>query len=216
MIRATAATGSAGRRDVARLRSKRFLDVVLATTALVILSPVLLILATAILVDSGWPPLFTQDRVGQYGERFRMWKFRTMRKGAEALREPLLAKNEAPPPTFKLRDDPRITRVGGLLRRASLDELPQLWNVVCGEMSLVGPRPPLPEEVEQYDDRASQRLRARPGLTCTWQIARRYRSDISFEEWVSMDLAYLERWTLLGDARLVLLTLLAVARLTGA
>jgi lipopolysaccharide/colanic/teichoic acid biosynthesis glycosyltransferase len=214
MIRAASATGSAGR-DIAQLRSKRFVDLVLATTALVILSPVLLALATAILIDSGWPPLFTQDRVGEHGKRFRMWKLRSMRKGAEALREPLIAKNEAPPPTFKLRDDPRITRVGGLLRRASLDELPQLWNVVRGEMSLVGPRPPLPEEVERYDDRAWQRLGARPGLTCTWQIARRYRSDISFEEWVSMDLAYLERWTLLGDARLMLLTLLAVARLTG-
>jgi len=215
MIRSAEGIGSTPRKGVARLRSKRFIDVVIAATALVILWPLVLAIGIAIIVDSGWPPLFAQERIGLRGRRFRMWKFRSMTRGADALRTPLLAMNEAPFPVFKLRDDPRITRVGKLLRRAGLDELPQLWNVVRGEMSLVGPRPPLPEEVERYDDWTWQRLAARPGVTCTWQIERRYRSDITFAEWVEMDLTYLDHWTLAGDLRLMLRTLRAIARLTG-
>lgn len=191
------------------------MDVVLASLGLLGLAPLFIVVSAAIIVDSGWPPLYTQERVGLLGRRFRMWKFRTMRRGAHELRSTLLSRNEAPFPVFKLHDDPRVTRVGRLLRRSSLDELPQLWNVLRGDMSLVGPRPPLPEEVAEYDARAFERLAARPGLTGTWQIERRRRDDITFDEWVSMDLAYLERWRLQDDLRLMLRTLGAVARMTG-
>jgi len=191
------------------------MDVVLASLGLIGLAPLFILVSAAIIVDSGWPPLYTPERVGLLGRRFRMWKFRTMRRGAHELRSTLSSRNEAPFPVFKLHDDPRVTRVGRLLRRSSLDELPQLWNVVRGDMSLVGPRPPLPEEVAEYDARAFQRLAARPGLTCTWQIERRRRDDITFEEWLCMDLAYLEGWRLLNDMRLMLRTVRAVARMTG-
>jgi len=191
------------------------MDVVLASLGLLGLAPLFILVSAAIIVDSGWPPLYRQERVGLFGRGFRMWKFRTMRRGAHELRSTLFSQNEAPFPVFKLHDDPRVTRVGRLLRRSSLDELPQLWNVVRGDMSLVGPRPPLPEEVAEYDTRALQRLTARPGLTGTWQIERRRRDDIGFDEWVSMDLAYLEGWRLQDDLRLMLRTLSAVARMTG-
>jgi lipopolysaccharide/colanic/teichoic acid biosynthesis glycosyltransferase len=200
---------------VLRSLSKRVIDLALAGLALVWLAPLFLGVSAAIVLDSGWPPLFAQERVGLFGARFRMWKFRTMRSGAEALQEDLAPRNEAPFPTFKLRDDPRVTRVGRLLRRSSLDELPQIWNVLRGEMSLVGPRPPLPQEVEHYDPTALQRLEARPGLTCTWQIERRRRPFISFEEWVRLDLAYLEDWSLVGDLRLILRTLALITWMSG-
>jgi lipopolysaccharide/colanic/teichoic acid biosynthesis glycosyltransferase len=191
------------------------MDLVLAAMGLIGLAPFFIFVSAAVIVDSGWPPLYTQERVGLLGRRFRMWKFRTMRRGAHELRSTLLSRNEAPFPVFKLHDDPRVTRVGRLLRRASLDELPQLWNVVRAEMSLVGPRPPLPDEVAEYDARALQRLAARPGLSCTWQIERRRRDDITFEEWLRMDLAYLDGWRLSDDIRLMLRTVGAVARMTG-
>jgi lipopolysaccharide/colanic/teichoic acid biosynthesis glycosyltransferase len=191
------------------------MDVAIASMGLIGLAPLFIFVSTAIIVDSGWPPLYTQGRIGLLGRAFRMWKFRTMRRGAHELRSALLARNEAPFPVFKLHDDPRVTRVGRLLRRSSLDELPQLWNVLRGEMSLVGPRPPLPEEVAEYDAHAFRRLAARPGLTGTWQIERRRRDDITFEEWVSMDLAYLDGWRFRDDLRLMLRTLAAVARMTG-
>src|SRR5688500_2062672 len=186
------------------------MDVALASLGLVGRALLRIVVRAAISVDSGWPPLYTQERVGLLGRGFRMWKFRTMRRGAHELRSTLLSRNEAPFPVFKLHDDPRVTRVGRLLRRSSLDELPQLWNVLRGDMSLVGPRPPLPEEVAEYDARAFQRLSARPGLTGTWQIERRRRDDITFDEWVSMDLAYLDGWRLLHDVRLLLRTVGAV------
>jgi len=189
------------------------MDVVLASIGLIGLAPFFIFVSAAIVIDSGWPPLYTQERVGLLGRRFRMWKFRTMRRGAHELRSLLLSRNEAPFPVFKLHDDPRVTRMGRLLRRSSLDELPQLWNVVRGDMSLVGPRPPLPEEVAEYDAHAFQRLAARPGLTCTWQVERRRRDDIGFDEWVGMDLAYLNGWRLRDDMRLMLRTIGAVARM---
>jgi lipopolysaccharide/colanic/teichoic acid biosynthesis glycosyltransferase len=191
------------------------MDVVLAAIGLMVLLPFFAIACAAIIIDSGWPPLYTQERVGLLGRRFRMWKFRTMWRGAHELRSSLLPRNEGPFPVFKLRDDPRVTRVGRLLRRSSLDELPQLWNVMRGDMSLVGPRPPLSEEVAEYDAHAVRRLSARPGLTCTWQVERRRRDDITFDEWVAMDLAYLDGWRLRDDVRLMLRTLGAVARMTG-
>jgi lipopolysaccharide/colanic/teichoic acid biosynthesis glycosyltransferase len=216
MIRPAIAPGSLSfPHEVARSRRKRLLDLIVASAGLVLVSPLVLVACAAIVLDSGWPPLFAQERIGLAGRPFRMWKFRTMTRGAERMRAPLLPRNEAPFPVFKLRDDPRITMVGRLLRRSSLDELPQLWNVARGEMSLVGPRPPLPEEVAQYDPRARERLSARPGLTCTWQIERRRRSDITFDEWVEMDLAYLEDWSLSRDVSLLIATVGAVMSLRG-
>jgi lipopolysaccharide/colanic/teichoic acid biosynthesis glycosyltransferase len=134
---------------------------------------------------------------------------------AEASREKYKDLNAAPFPAFKIRDDPRITRVGGFLRRSSLDELPQLWNVVRGEMSMVGPRPPLPEEVAHYDDFALQRLAVRPGITCLWQLDRRHRADSTFREWVEKDLEYIRHWSLGTDLVLICRTAVAVLRMTG-
>jgi len=216
MIRRVIAPGSVSlTHELVRSRRKRLFDLVVASAGLVLVSPLVLVACSAIVLDSGWPPLFAQERIGLAGRSFRMWKFRTMTRGAEHIRAPLLARNEAPFPVFKLRDDPRITTVGRLLRRSSLDELPQLWNVVRGEMSLVGPRPPLPEEVAQYDARARKRLAVRPGITCTWQIERRRRSDITFDEWIDMDLAYLDDWDLSRDVRILIATVGAVRSMRG-
>jgi lipopolysaccharide/colanic/teichoic acid biosynthesis glycosyltransferase len=216
VIRSAVARGSACEQAAARSGTKRYLDVAGAALGLALLGPLLAALAVAVVLDSGWPPLFGQTRVGTGGRIFRMWKLRTMSGDAERQRAALLPLNEAPFPVFKLRDDPRITRVGRLLRRASLDELPQLWNVLRGEMSLVGPRPPLPDEVRRYDAIALGRLAGPPGMTCTWQIERRLRAGVSFEEWVRMDLDYLEaRWDLRTDLHLIARTLGAIARLTG-
>lgn len=216
MIRAAEPLGSASEQARGRSWAKRCLDVAGAAIGLVLLSPLLGALAVAVVLDSGWPPFFGQIRVGVGGRTFTMWKLRTMSSDAERRRESLLCRNEAPFPVFKLREDPRVTRVGRLLRRASLDELPQMWNVLRGDMSLVGPRPPLPEEVRRYDATARRRLGGPPGMTCTWQIERRLRSDISFEEWVQLDLRYLAaRWDPRTDLRLIARTLTAIARLTG-
>jgi lipopolysaccharide/colanic/teichoic acid biosynthesis glycosyltransferase len=200
---------------VAASVAKRAMDVGLASLAVVLMLPVLALIALAIVLDSGWPPLFVQERVGLYGRVFRLYKFRTMVNGAEAIRDELLARNEAPFPAFKVADDPRVTRLGRLLRRTSLDELPQLWNVIRGEMSLVGPRPPLPGEVMHYDANAHRRLRARPGLTCIWQIENRHHANVGFADWLEKDLRYIDTWTLRLDMALMLKTFRAVARMTG-
>ena len=200
---------------VALSRTKRLVDAVFAVFALLLLSPLLLIVAAAVVLDGGWPPLFAQERIGLAGQRFRMWKFRTMVNGAEDMREGLVHLNEAPFPAFKVTNDPRVTRLGRLLRRSSLDELPQFWNVMRGEMSLVGPRPALPEEVRHYDSFALRRLAARPGITGIWQIENRNRSNGHFQEWVQKDVAYLEGWSLWLDVVLFAKTLAAIARMTG-
>lgn len=216
MIRTAAAPGSAREQALPCPAGKRCLDVFGALAGLALVAPLLLVLALAVVLGSGWPPLFSQTRVGAGGRLFRIWKLRTMHGDAERGRAALVWRNEAPFPVFKLRDDPRVTRVGRMIRRLSLDELPQLWNVLRGDMSLVGPRPPLPDEVRRYDAIALGRLRGRPGITCTWQIERRLRSDISFDQWVRMDLDYLERpWKVRTDLRLIARTLPAIARLTG-
>ncbi|MDE3112826.1 MAG: sugar transferase [Chloroflexota bacterium] len=213
VIRTATAPGSAREQAPAFPLGKRCLDVLGALAGLVLLAPLLLALALAVVLDSGWPPLFPQTRLGSGGRPFRMWKLRTMAGDAEKRRDALLRRNEAPFPVFKLRDDPRVTRVGRVLRRLDVDELPQLWNVIRGEMSLVGPRPPLPEEVLRYDAIARGRLGGRPGITCIWQVESRLRSGISFEEWVRMDLEYLGRpWDLRTDLALILRTPLASAR----
>jgi exopolysaccharide biosynthesis polyprenyl glycosylphosphotransferase len=193
---------------------KRVMDVLCASALLLLLSPVITIAAIAIKLDSKGPVLFRQKRCGLNGRLFDVLKLRSMHADAEKRRAELVALNEMDGPVFKIRNDPRITRVGRWLRRLSIDELPQLWNVVRGEMSLVGPRPPIPGEVDDYDVGQRRRLSMRPGITCLWQVEG--RNTIGFDEWVQLDLEYIDRWSLLLDLMILLRTLPAVVRGTGA
>ena len=180
---------------------KRGFDILAAAVGLVLLWPLLAALALIIRSDVSGPALFRQDRVGRDGRVFRMYKFRSMVVSASEDLASLLPSNEAAGPLFKIRDDPRVTRVGKTLRKYSLDELPQLWNVLIGDMSLVGPRPPLPREVEGYESYHCRRLYIRPGLTGMWQV--NGRSTLSWEESVQYDLYYVENWSLIGDIAII-------------
>lgn len=193
---------------------KRALDIAVSMTGLITLAPLFIVVAIAIYLDSGGPVIFAQTRVGQKGHKFKMLKFRSMITGAESLLSELMDQNEADGPVFKIRDDPRLTRVGKLIRKTSIDELPQLINVLRGDMSLVGPRPPLPAEVEQYTPYQKQRIMVIPGITCFWQISG--RSHVSFEDWVEMDLKYIRERNLWLDISIVLLTLPVVLKGKGA
>ena len=193
---------------------KRILDVVGGAVLLVILSPILVIAGLAVALTSRGPVLFVHDRVGKAGRVFRLLKFRTMNHGAHDVKAEVAHLNETNGPVFKIRSDPRLTRIGRTLRKTSIDELPQLINVIRGEMSLVGPRPPLPEEVKTYGPREHQRLSVKPGLTCIWQVSG--RSDLDFDTWVAMDIEYIESWNLRLDLRLLLDTVPAVVTGRGA
>ena len=193
---------------------KRGVDVVGAVTMLVLGAPLLGLIALAIRLGSPGPTVFRQTRVGAGGKRFEMFKFRSMREGAEAELEQLLDLNEADGQFFKIRDDPRLTRVGRFLRRTSLDELPQLWNVLRGEMSLVGPRPPVPAEVSRYMEWHKRRLDVRPGMTGLWQVSG--RSLLSFDETVLLDIYYIENWSLWLDFKILLRTIPTVLFGAGA
>jgi lipopolysaccharide/colanic/teichoic acid biosynthesis glycosyltransferase len=171
--------------------------------------PLMVAVAMAIKLDSPGPVLFVQERVGLRKRRFRLYKFRTMVKDAEARRSELASLNELPSPVFKIRADPRVTRVGRWLRRFSVDELPQLWNVLVGEMSFIGPRPPLSEEVAQYEDWQRRRLSMKPGISGLWQVAGRGRV-LEFSDWVKLDLEYIDNWSLALDLRILLWTVPAV------
>jgi len=196
-------------------RGRRTQDVILSAIALIALSPVMLLICILIMIDSpGASPIFSQDRVGRDGKTFKFYKFRSMCPDAEDQLEKLLKLNEMSGPVFKIKDDPRITRVGRILRISSLDELPQLWNVLRGEMSLVGPRPALPREVEQYDDYERQRLYITPGLTCYWQIQPQ-RNEMSFAEWLELDLKYISERSFLVDWKIILKTFGAVLGMNG-
>ncbi|MEA4998056.1 MAG: sugar transferase [Candidatus Limiplasma sp.] len=194
------------------LIAKRAMDILLSLCALVILAP--LMLAAALLIwldDPHGSPIFMQERIGKNGKPFRFLKFRSMVVDAEARLAALQASNEMDGPVFKIKEDPRVTRVGRIIRRTSIDELPQLWNILAGDMTLVGPRPPLPREVQQYGAYEAQRLLVKPGLTCYWQA--RGRNEITFGEWMELDMRYVYRHDLWVDIRLIALTLRAV--LTG-
>ncbi len=193
---------------------KRILDLVGAAVGGILLGPLLLAIAIAIKLNSPGPVLYRSRRVGEGGRVFAFLKFRSMVRNAEMLRDELLHLNEVDGPVFKIARDPRITRVGALLRRSSLDELPQLWNVWRGDMSLVGPRPPIPEEVRRYSPAQLRRLSVRPGLTCLWQVSG--RSHVGFDEWMSLDLAYIERRSLRLDVAILLRTIPAVLSGKGA
>ena len=206
---------SAVKRGNGYLYFKRVQDIVLSLLGLIILFPVMLLISLIIVIESpGESPIFVQNRVGKDGKIFRFFKFRTMYPDAEAHLEQLLAKNEMNGPVFKIKDDPRITRVGRFLRRTSVDELPQLWNILKGDMSLVGPRPALPRETAQYDEHARKRLAVTPGLTCYWQIQPK-RNSISFEKWVELDLKYIEECSFLVDWKILFGTVGAVLHMEG-
>jgi exopolysaccharide biosynthesis polyprenyl glycosylphosphotransferase len=193
---------------------KRVFDIVTSSIALVILSPLLLSIALAVKLTSRGPVFFRQERVGLHGRPFNMIKFRSMVDGADAMKAALLAKNEQTGPVFKIERDPRITTVGRVIRKLSLDELPQLLNVLRGEMSLVGPRPPLPSEVAQYETWQRRRLSVPPGITCVWQVSG--RNQISFEDWMYLDMQYIDHWSLAKDVKLILKTIPAVLGGRGA
>lgn len=195
--------------DALGLAGKRVFDLVAAVVALIALSPLLGACALAVkLDDPGGPVLFRQRRVGLHGREFTCLKFRTMVRDAEARRAELARLNEMDGPVFKMREDPRVTRVGRVLRKYSLDEFPQLWNVLLGQMSLVGPRPPLPAEVAQYQPEFRRRLAFRPGLTCLWQVSG--RNNLDFQRWMELDLHYVDNWSLWLDLRILLRTIPAV------
>ncbi len=193
---------------------KRVFDVVLSAVSLVVLSPVLATIAAAIRITSPGEVLFRQTRCGLGGRKFTLYKFRSMVNNAEQLRAELHQLNELDGPVFKISDDPRITPVGRLLRRFSLDELPQLWNILCGDMSFVGPRPAIPDEVEKYEAWQRRRLRMRPGLTCIWVIEG--RNDLEFHRWIQLDLAYIDNWSLWLDAKIFFRTIPIVITGRGA
>jgi len=197
-----------------RAFAKRSFDVTLAVGTMLLAAPLLLIFAVAIKLDSSGPVFFRQKRVGRNGEPFGMMKLRTMVTNADALKAELASRNEAAGPLFKMRDDPRVTRVGRLLRKTSLDELPQLWNVVRGDMSLVGPRPAIPDEVSAWTPDLYHRLRVRPGLTGLWQISG--RSDATFESYEHLDLYYTDNWSLARDLWIIARTIPAVLAQRGA
>ena len=194
---------------------KRLFDIAFSLLIIVLFSWLFLLTAIAIKIDDpSGPVFFGQDRVGRDGRHFRMWKFRSMCADAEAKLAELQAKNEKDGPVFKMADDPRITRVGRVIRKTSIDELPQFFNVLIGQMSVVGPRPALPKETEAYTPRQEQRLLVKPGMTCYWQT-RRNRDSISFAEWVELDLLYIKKCSCWSDFKLVIQTIGVVLTAQG-
>lgn len=197
-----------------QLGVKRALDVSAALALLILLAPVFAVIGIAIKLDSRGPLFYPWNVVGQGGHPFRGYKFRTMVVNADAVKSQLAAQNEMQGPVFKMKNDPRITRTGRVLRKFSLDELPQLWSVLKGDMSLVGPRPPLQTEYAQFTEFQKQKLAFKPGITCLWQISG--RNEIrDFDEWVRLDLEYMAHWSLWLDIKILGLTALAVLRGTG-
>ena len=191
-----------------KLRAKRAIDIIGALVAILLFSPLFIITALAISFSSPGPLLYISERIGRHGVPFRFFKFRSMKMDADSWLTDLQEVNEVDGPIFKIREDPRITKVGKLIRKLSLDELPQLFHVLTGKMSLVGPRPPIPSEVEEYGDWEFQRLLAKPGLTCIWLV--NGRSDVDFNTWVEMDLEYIQNWGLGLELKLLAQTMPAV------
>ncbi|MCH5296418.1 MAG: sugar transferase [Ruminococcus sp.] len=185
---------------------KRIADVVCSSIGIILLSPIMLITALAIIIDDPkGGPVFSQERIGKNGKKFKMFKFRSMIVGAEDKLDTLLENNEMDGPAFKIAKDPRITRVGRFIRKTSIDELPQLFNIIKGDMSLVGPRPALQREVDQYNKYQMQRLYITPGITCYWQVQPN-RNGISFDEWMDFDIKYIQERSFLVDLKIILKT----------
>lgn len=194
---------------------RRTQDILISSLMLLLLWPLMVVIALIIVIDSpGASPIFSQIRVGRDGRTFKFYKFRSMCPNAEEKLSDLLQQNEMEGPVFKIKDDPRITRVGKFIRKTSIDELPQLFNVLRGEMSIVGPRPALTREVEQYDEYARQRLLVTPGLTCIWQVQPQ-RNRLSFEEWLELDIQYIRQRSFLTDWKIIFQTFGAVLGMNG-
>lgn len=183
---------------------KRIIDIMGALMGLILLSPLLLIVGILIKVESKGPIIFSQDRIGKNGKTFRMYKLRSMVANAEELKGTLMKENEMSGPMFKIKDDPRITKIGRFIRKTSIDELPQLFNVLKGDMSLVGPRPSLPNEVLEFEPWMNKRLMVKPGLTCYWQVMG--RNNIDFQQWMLLDIKYVETRSIIVDIKLIIKT----------
>ncbi|WP_341479310.1 sugar transferase [Clostridium gasigenes] len=186
------------------LFSKRTLDIIASLIGLIMLSPLILVVGILIRIESKGPIIFSQKRIGLNGKKFQMYKFRSMVPNAEELKKKLLGQNEMSGPMFKMKEDPRITKIGRFIRKTSIDELPQLINVLKGEMSLVGPRPSLPKEVEKFEPWMMKRIEVKPGLTCYWQVSG--RNNIDFEAWMQLDLDYVNDRNFLLDIKLIFKT----------
>jgi len=193
---------------------KSFSEFWIALLIIFILSPIMLLVALLIKITSKGPVIFKQERVGLRGRKFYIYKFRTMVMDAEKMKEKLMALNESDGPAFKIKKDPRVTPVGGFLRKTGLDELPQFFNVLKGEMSLIGPRPPLYSEVKNYERWYLRRLSVKPGITCTWQIIPN-RNDVVFEKWMKLDIQYIENWSIKKDLMLIFKTIKTIFNGTG-
>ena len=202
------------RRNFIENSIKRLLDILIALSTLIFFSPFFVIVALLIKITSKGPIFYTQTRVGRGGSEFEMIKFRSMVVNASDMKIDLSHANEMDGPVFKMKNDPRITSIGRFIRKHSIDELPQIINILKGEMSVVGPRPPLPKEVVEYQDWQKQRLAVTPGLTCIWQVSG--RNNLSFEEWMNMDIEYIENWSLLLDIKLIFKTFAVVFSGDGA
>ena len=187
---------------------KRGIDIIGAGSGLLLLSPVIVVVACAVKFTSKGPIFFSQKRVGKNGKIFDMYKFRSMVVNAEELKEKLAHQNEMSGPMFKMKDDPRVTKIGKFIRKTSIDELPQLWNVLKGDMSLVGPRPSLPKEVAQFEKWMYKRLSVKPGLTCFWQVSG--RNNIDFEDWMKLDIKYVDERNIWIDIKLIFKTVLVL------
>ncbi|MCK5470788.1 MAG: exopolysaccharide biosynthesis polyprenyl glycosylphosphotransferase [Cyclobacteriaceae bacterium] len=193
---------------------KNISDIFFSFIALVFLSPIFILIAFIVKIDSRGPVFFIQERIGYRGRKFKLIKFRTMVRDAKSVQHILNKQNETDGPTFKIKDDPRITKVGKTLRKTGLDELPQLFNVLIGVMSLIGPRPPLEKEVIQYERWQLRRLSVKPGISCTWQVLHN-RNEVSFDKWMKLDLQYIDNWTILKDIKLMFLTFNTIIKATG-
>ena len=193
---------------------KRFFDICLSSAALVVLSPLLLVIAILIYLEDKGPVIYSQTRIGKDGRAFKLYKFRSMCVDADEKLKDLQELNERDGPVFKIKNDPRVTKVGKFIRKTCIDELPQLVNIIKGDMSIVGPRPPLPNEVEKYNSYQKQRLLVVPGLTCYWQIQK--GEETTFDEWVELDLKYIKERSILLDFRLILLTFKVILSGKGA
>lgn len=187
---------------------KTISDFTLSLMAIIVLSPLLLIISIVIMIESPGNPFYSQVRIGKNGRKFKIYKFRSMVVNADQMKKELLKQNEMSGPMFKMKRDPRVTKVGRFIRKTSIDELPQLFNVIKGEMSLVGPRPSLPYEVEQFEPWMLRRLNVKPGLTCYWQVSG--RNDIDFENWMKLDIKYINDRSLWVDFKLILKTILVL------
>ena len=202
------------KRDFLQSFLKRVVDLLISISAIIILSPLLLVVALAIKLTSKGDIFYTQTRIGEGGRPFEMIKFRSMVQNAGSMKVALSDVNEMDGPVFKMKNDPRITAIGRFIRKHSIDELPQIINIIKGEMSVVGPRPPLPQEVEAYTAWQAKRLSVTPGLTCIWQVSG--RNNITFDEWMQMDMNYIENWSLALDLKLIFKTFKVVLSGDGA